>query len=112
MQSGGCPAFIFKQALMFWHPGIILTFCLNTKKSRYSQGVCWQILGRQFTFWGGTADGLRYRPAPCPLLEFFICYKNALGRLRHSTCPAAKAVGLPVASNDDFANDWAFMGFF
>jgi hypothetical protein len=84
----------------------------GSKKSRQSQGVCRQILGRQFSLWGGTDAGLRYRPALCPLFMFFICYKNALGRLRHSTCPAANAVGLPWASNDDFSNKWDFMGFF
>jgi len=66
----------------------------------------------QFKFTGGTAAGLRYRHAPFPLLVWFSCCKNALCRLRHSTCRAANAVGLPTASNKDFSNEWDFKCFF
>jgi len=89
---------------MFWHQGFILTFCLDTKRFKKIKAVprrlpenfgdAVYVLGRH-----------RYRPASCPLLKSLSCCKNALGRLRHSTCPAANAVGMPGASNDDFAND-------
>jgi len=69
-------------------------------------------LGLQFTFTGGTAAGARYRPASARFLIYFTFCKNPLGRLHYSFCPAANAVGLPMALNYDFSNDSAFMGFF
>jgi hypothetical protein len=69
------PSFFYLSCFVFWHPGFSLTFCLDkkkgSKKSRLSHGVCRQLSGMQFTFWGGTAAGLRYRPELCPLLMNF-----------------------------------------